>query len=309
MKSRWLTVLLVLSVLPGTGCLFRSHKVQSHLSTVPLKSATQEQLLALINEQAAQVRTMNATVDIDTSVGGQKKGKVTEYQEIRGYILAEKPRMLRMIGLMPVVRNRAFDMVSDGDTFKLWIPPKNRFITGKNEVTKPSPHSLEDLRPQVIYEALLPRAIDKDHEIAVLESGIQNITQGIGKKEKILQQSDYRLQVIRRAPNGNWYLERRLYFDRENLRIYRQRFFDPQGNMTTDASYSDYQDFNGIPFPTHIDIVRPLEEYTIGLHILKLTLNEDLKPEQFDLQQPPGAQVTVLGNDNTGNNHATQAEQ
>jgi hypothetical protein len=301
--------LLLLSVLPSTGCLFRSRKVESHLSTTPLRSANQEQLLALINQQAAQVRTMNATVDIDTTVGGQKKGKITEYQEIRGYILAEKPRMLRMIGLMPVVRNRAFDMVSDGDTFKLWIPPKNRFITGKNEISKPSPNSLENLRPQVIYEALLPRAIDKDNEIAVLESGMQNIEQGRGKKTKILQQPDYRLQVIRRTPNGSWYLERRVYFDRESLRIYRQRIFDEQGNLTTDATYSEYQDFDGISFPLRIDIVRPIEEYTIGLHILKLTLNEDLKPEQFDLQQPPGAQVTVLGNGNNGNNRTTQAQQ
>ena len=27
-------------------------------------------------------------MDIDTSVGGVKKGKVTDYQQIRGYILA-----------------------------------------------------------------------------------------------------------------------------------------------------------------------------------------------------------------------------
>ena len=309
MKPRWLTFLLLLSVLPSTGCLFRSRKVQSHLSTAPLQTATQEQLLALINQQAAQVRTMNATVDIDTSVGGQKKGKIVEYQEIRGYILAEKPRMLRMIGLLPVVRNRAFDMVSDGETFKLWIPTKNRFITGKNEITKPSPNSLENLRPQVIYEALLPREIDKEDEIAVVEVGMQDIEQGSGKKKSIVQQPDYRLQMIRRAPNGSWYLERRVYFERENLKIYRQRIFDQQGNLTTEATYSDHQDFNGIPFPTRIDIVRPIEEYTIGLHILKLTLNEDLKPEQFDLQQPPGAQVTVLGDGNVSSNHATQAQQ
>ena len=62
---------------------------------------------------------MNATVDIDTTVGGEKKGKVIEYQEIRGYILAQKPKMLRMIGLLPIVRSRAFDMVSDGDQLRV----------------------------------------------------------------------------------------------------------------------------------------------------------------------------------------------
>ena len=73
-------------------------------------------------------------MDIDTSVGGEKKGKVTDYQQIRGYVLARKPAMLRMIGLLPIVRNKAFDMVSDGQEFKLWIPPKNRFVDGRNDV-------------------------------------------------------------------------------------------------------------------------------------------------------------------------------
>ena len=98
---------------------------------------------------------MQATVDIDTSVGGDKKGKVTDYQQIRGYVLARKPEMLRMIGLLPIVRNKAFDMVSDGQEFKLWIPPKNRFVQGRNDVKTPNPQQpLENLRPQHIYDAL-----------------------------------------------------------------------------------------------------------------------------------------------------------
>ena len=123
-------VLLVLCVCGATSCLFRHHRVPAKLSSVPLKSATQEELVAKINQMASSVQTMNATVDIDTTVGGAKTGEVTEYQEIRGYILAQKPKMLRMIGLLPVVRSRAFDMVSDGNQFELLVttqePPDQR---------------------------------------------------------------------------------------------------------------------------------------------------------------------------------------
>lgn len=122
--SRYRALLLLL-VLPLTGCLFRSHKVERQYSTAQLKTATQLQLIEYVNDQSAKIKSLQATVDIDTSVGGTKKGKVTDYKEIRGYVLARKPAMLRMIGLMPIVRNRAFDMVSDGRQFKLWIPPKN----------------------------------------------------------------------------------------------------------------------------------------------------------------------------------------
>src|SRR5213078_2335504 len=133
----------------------------------PLKTATQQELADAINLQAARIRTLQATVDIDTSVGGAQRGKVTDYKEIRGYVLARRPAMLRLIGLLPIVRNRAFDMVSDGQVFKLWIPPKNRFIIGRNDIeTHNIQQPLENLRPQQIYDALLLPQIDQKNEIA-----------------------------------------------------------------------------------------------------------------------------------------------
>ena len=134
---RWLRIsLLLLVALPLSGCLFRSHNVERvQVSSAILQEASTRQLLQRIDDQAAQVKSLNATVDISPSVGGTKKGKVTEYTDIRGYILVRKPSMLRMIGLFPVVRNRAFDMVSDGQEFKVSIPPKNKFIVGRNDVT------------------------------------------------------------------------------------------------------------------------------------------------------------------------------
>ena len=103
-------------------------------------------------------------------MGGAKKGHVTDYKEIRGYVLARKPAMLHMIGLLPIVRTTAFDMVSDGEQFKLWIPPKNRFVIGNNEMQAHNPDQpMENIRPQDIYDALLIRPIDPEHEIAVLE--------------------------------------------------------------------------------------------------------------------------------------------
>src|SRR5271170_7701781 len=123
-----LFLLVLLIELPLAGCLFRSRKVQAPLGAGPLKTATQQELIEAVNTQAARIKTVQATVDIDTSVGGARKGKITDYQQIRGYVLVRKPSMLRMIGLTPVVRTTAFDMVSDGRDFKLSIPPKNRFV-------------------------------------------------------------------------------------------------------------------------------------------------------------------------------------
>src|SRR5437867_13200540 len=97
---RFSRVAMLLLVLPLTGCLFRSHKVERQVSTAPLKSATQQELIDYINTQAAKIRSMQATLDIDTYVGGALKGKVTDYQHIRGYVLARKHAMMRMNGMM-----------------------------------------------------------------------------------------------------------------------------------------------------------------------------------------------------------------
>ena len=291
-RVRLTIALMVLCLSCTTGCLFRSHTVPPKRSDVPLKTATQDELVAKIDELAASVQTMNATVDVDTTVGGEKKGKVTEYQQIRGYILVQKPAMLRMIGLLPIVRNRAFDMVSDGNRFELSIPPKNRFITGTNQVTKLSDNMLENLRPQVIYEALLMPAIDRQNEIAVIEQGEQQVLDP--RSHKTTSQPNYHIVVLRRGAGGGWHLYRKVYFSRANLEPYRQTVYDDKGAITTDARYSDPQDFGGVRFPSLIEIDRPQEEYSIAIKMVKLTLNEPLKPEQFQLDVPPGATVTEL---------------
>jgi len=291
-RNRLTVALLALCMCTTTGCLFRSHRVEQKRSAVPLKTATQEELVAKINTLASSIHSMNATVDIDTTVGGEKKGKVIEYQQVRGYILAQKPGMLRMIGLVPIVRNRMFDMVSDGDQFKLSIPPKNRYITGRNQLTKISDNTLENLRPQVISEALLMPEIDPTKEIAVLESGNQQVLDE--KTHKTVTQPNYHILVIRRGAQNSWHLYRNVYFNRADLLPYRQTIYAEDGAIATDVVYSGPQEYNGVLYPSLIEISRPQEEYSITLKMIKLTLNEPLKPEQFQLEMPAGATVTVL---------------
>ena len=291
-RVRLTIALLVVGLCGTTGCLFRSHRVEVRRSLAPLRAATQAELVAKVNQAAASVQTVNAMVDIDTTVGGEKKGKVVEYQQIRGYILAQKPKMLRMIGLLPVVRNRAFDMVSDGNRFELSIPPKNRFITGNAQVTRLSGNSLENLRPQVIYEALLIPAIDDKTEIVVVEEGMQQVADE--KEHRMVGQPNYHLLVLRRGANESWHLYRKIYFSRADLQPYRQSIYNDDGAMVTDAVYSSPKLYEGVRFPSLIEIERPLEEYNITIKMLKLTMNAPLKPEQFQMEVPPGATVTEL---------------
>ncbi len=290
--SRFRLILVLAALLPLTGCLFRTRKIEHTASTAALQQATQAELIEDINRSAEKIQTLNAMVDIDTDVGGEKKGKVTEYQQIRGYILVRKPGMLRMIGLMPIVRNRAFDMVSDGETFRLSIPLKNRFYMGRNDIIQPSTKQpLENLRPQHIMDALLLRPIDAKNEVAVLESSTETLRDS--KTKKLVDQPDYVINVVARN-TGGWYLSRKVVFSRTDLQPHRQIVYDKLGNVATDARYEDYKDYEGVKFPAQIVVTRPQEEYSITLAVLKLKVNEKLSNDQFELPLPPGAQVVRL---------------
>ena len=290
--------LLVLSLaallLGETGCLFRTRVVEPRTSTAKLKTATKQELVDRINADSSRIQTLNATVEIATSVGGEKKGKITDFQEITGYILVRKPDMLRMIGLFPIVRNKAFDMVSDGGRFKLYIPAKNKFYVGSAEVTRPSSNPIENLRPQVIYNALLLPEIGKD-EIAVLENDSETVVDK--KTRKIVEQPDYVIEIIRHTGN-DWYIARKIVFERVNLVPHRQIIYDENASVATEVTYQVYKDYNGVSFPNVIEISRPQEEYSIRLTVTKMAINDPLRDDQFALQQPPGSQLVNLDEPN-----------
>lgn len=294
-RSHLRLLLLPLCVLVATfplgGCLFRTRTLDRQFSNAPLKTASQAELINYVNNQAHQIRSMQATVDLDASAADFKNGRATDYKEIRGYILARKPAMLRMKGLLPVVRNTAFDMVSNGKDFKLWIPPRNKFVIGSDSDENYDPsRRMESMRPQYIYDTMLLPEIGQD-EIAVLENGYETV---LDSRKHRVEQPDYELAVIRRGPQG-WFLSRRIQFGRTDLLPHRLRIYDQQGNVATDAHYEDYKDFTGTSFPATIEIDRPREGYDMTLHILKLDVNRTLTDEQFALEQPPGAEVVHLG--------------
>jgi len=290
-KPAYLYVFLLAALFPTTGCMFRTRPVEDRYSKAPLKETTQQGLIDIINQQAESIHTLKATVDIASSAGGIKKGKVTDYTDIRGYILAKKPDELHMIGLMPYVRTTAFDMVSDGRDFKLWIPPKNKFVVGENQVTALNINQpMENIRPQNIYEALLIRHIDQSTEIAVLENGYETLPDAKG--HRVLQE-DYELTVIKLGDGGPR-LSRKIIFSRVDLKPHRQYIYRDDGKMVTDARYAEYKDFDGTSFPSRIEIHRPEEEYDITFNILKLQINLPLRDDQFVLEQPAGAQVIHL---------------
>jgi hypothetical protein len=90
-------------------------------------------------------RSFSATVDMVPALGSSEKSKITEYKDVRGYILFRKPADIRIIGLYPVVRNKAFDMVSNGKDFRLYLPGQQPLRRRLEPTHRPLPE--QDRKP------------------------------------------------------------------------------------------------------------------------------------------------------------------
>ncbi len=158
MRRDW-SKFLALLVPVVTGCLSHTRKLQQPKPAGAVMNAEALQLVEAINRRYDQVNSLTATVDFAASVGGAHKGKQTDYTSVRGYILFRKPKMLRVLGLVPVLHTHAFDLASNGSDFTLLIPPRSRAITGSNAVEHTGGQSARKSAPGVFLDSILIQRI------------------------------------------------------------------------------------------------------------------------------------------------------
>lgn len=286
---RALSLLVLASSVGLTGCFRTTQRVQKVQAPTVYRTASVSQLEKEVSDRDNAIHTLDASVLITASTGGGKEGQVTTYTAFRGYIFVQKPRDLRVILQLPVIGSRALDMVSNGANFKLLIPPKNKAILGTNEVTKPSRNGLENLRPAVFFDSLLVPGVGDDEFVSLTES--TRVLQPETRHHDAIEEPDYDLAVLKKTAGNVMRLERLVHFSRVTMLPFQQDIFDDGGQVVTQATYENYQESSGQPFPTLIMIKRPLDEYTLKVQITKLTLNETFPSDQFELTIPPNVTV------------------
>jgi hypothetical protein len=142
--------LFVLLLPMTTGCLRHTRVSQQPEINSPIANPNILQLVETINRRYDQISSLTATLEVAVTVGGTHPGEVTDYAPCPGYLLFRKPYGLRVLILVPVLHTHAVDLASDGMSFTLLIPPRNRAVEGNNTVTKSADNPLENLRPNVL---------------------------------------------------------------------------------------------------------------------------------------------------------------
>jgi hypothetical protein len=256
---------------------------------VALRTASKQQLIASYDHQAQSINSMNAAVTMVLTAGSAYTGVIEQYHEVSGFILAQKPASVRVIGQVPVVGTDIFDMVSDGEMFHIFIPSKNKFIEGPAELERPSAKAIENLRPQHLTAALFWNAIPPDDPVL-----FEQATQG--------SSAYYVLTVIHRvskspatAVEADWEIARKIWFDRATLNVSRFQTYDSGGRLASDIGYSDWDSFGTEQFARQIKVDRPASDYNLEIHIVRLTLNLSISPDRFVLKQPAGTELVRVG--------------
>jgi hypothetical protein len=285
-------VALMLALPALTGCLWHTRRVPKARMPVNVLTATPDQLVKIINEQYDAVDSMFAAVTFTATEGGSLKGREKTITPFSGYIIIRKPESLRVIGYLPVVHSPAFDMASDGTTFKLWIPAKNEAIEGSNTVTQESANAFENMRPYMFFDSLLIPRIGPDDLFAV--TGDSN-TVVDPKTKKLEIEPEYLLTVeSRQGTSSQLLVHRVIHFSRIDLRPSEEDVYDQNGEIQTQALYGPLQSYGTELFPGTITLRWPLEQRQILITIEKLKINQPEPDDTFQLKIPEGAKVRVL---------------
>src|SRR6202040_2190296 len=157
MKRIWKRMILVTVSAVACGCghaVTKSTKVPVAERPVA-REASEEELLDRYNALARGLKSIDATLELKPTAGSKYSGVIDEYNEVKAFLLAARRAQVRMIGQAPVVGTTVFDMASDGDTLRVSIPSKPKFLTGLVAAEKNSSKPIENFRPQHLLDALL----------------------------------------------------------------------------------------------------------------------------------------------------------
>jgi outer membrane lipoprotein-sorting protein len=265
----------------GAGCHVKTVTKLPPSEVKPLLDSSRDALLAKYAELGKSVRTVNAKVELAPHTGSRYSGVIEDYKQVNGFVLAASPSHIRMIGQAPVVGSKVFDMVSDGETFRIFIPPKGKFIVGPARFEHASKKPLENLRPQHILDAIFWPPVEQGASVLFTEDD-----------EEAGRYYVLTVETRGEVPEAT----RRIWFDRTDLSLARVDVFEADGRLVSLTRYSGWQaGSDGVNYPREISMDRPHDGYRLDIHIVSLTLNAEIAMDRFQLEQPAGTELVRVG--------------
>lgn len=247
-----------------------------------------QDLVAAYNAQAALVHSLQASTVLRLQDGAELNSSMNDSRPFPASLEFKAPNQVRLTGVVPFSARRSFDMASDGREFRLLVPDGNvmRLIVGPVDAPANSPNPRENIRPQLILEAifLLPAKL-------------------IGRADYPISRTNHEPTIpVELTTSTGSHENAQLEFDVRNGVLARVILEDTKGQPATEVAYSDWQ---GVPssedanrqvcFPRQMLISQQQPSRKLEIKFLSVEVNAPMMPSQFQLIPPHGIQVTRVG--------------
>ena len=236
-------------------------------------------------DAAALIQRANAW----TSSALQAKGELRMYwsgdedsRHVNVQLYATSTGALRLSGRRSLV-GTIFDLVGNGVEFRLSVPDHGAHYIGTGAApAEPDPdRPYFALRPHHITEALLPELLPTANA-----PGAFVISETYPSRYSLLWTE---------ADGGTARIRRKVWIDRENLRVRRIEGFDADGRIDFIATYSNYLGGGIDAYPGRIEVERPWEELVFRFDLTEVDRNPSIPAVAFRfLEVPSGYRLLTI---------------
>ena len=261
------------------GCVSQTVDVTPPPATV--RTATLDELVERFSA-ASSSDSLKSTVLMELSVLNDDRDKKRQFTEVKGAVVGRKPGGIRVVAQVPVTGQRAFDMASDGETFRVYLPWKHLVYEGENALDARSEKREQNIRPTHVLEPLLIEAPREDETPVLL-----NRREG---------RTSYQiLQLLRARPDGGLWVSRTAWYNRADLTLSRLQILTPEGDVATIARYQEWVETDKGLRPSVVMVDRPLDGYDLSIRLLTPKWDAPVEQDAFVLEAPKNVEVVPVG--------------
>jgi len=243
-----------------------------NFSALPGQTATPDELVASINEDAALVSTLKCKLGM-----GLQKGPGEEARRCSGMLVARNgpAQGLYLKGYKRLIPT-FFTLVSDGQDFWFHIPRDDVVYTGPVQFAWSRDDSLElYLNAGDMFRALFLRPIAVDG------------TFDVGDEDSAYAVSIY---------TGDS-LVRKLWVEKKRFTVVREMYYDSSGQEQLEIQRGEYVDLGGRLYPASVVLRDMVSGSSVFLDFNSITLDPENVPENaFHFEVPDGVEVKRVDN-------------
>ena len=269
------------------GVAKRKSRVDIPPAYLRARSAGLKELVELINNRYTGIETVTVShFDVEFKAGSIQKGYFEKYPRAKGYLVAQAPDSLLINILHPLSSSTVVTMGAQGDTFQIWHPGENKYLTGRTTVRFEEEKPLFNVRPHHLLHGIFVERIPTDSP-----------HQGyFSEEDQDAEFKYYVLGVLELQENSPALrLVRRLWIERSTMHLVRQQYYR-EGELISTIRYRQPIEFGNKLINSEIDVERTRESYRLLLNLGRegVEVDRPMKPGVFEVPMPPGAELVVV---------------